>query len=450
MEINKVIFSNLIKEFKITITFGIPHMDLKSYFIRIKKRFLELWNDYKIFRYALILHLGYFIVSLVLILTIFREQNDFLIFYNAGGIFLKDVNDLYNQEHYIWDYRYLPLSAVIFIPFYIVGYDLGVILYQFLTLFLNILSSILIYKICIIVKGEGHEEGDKRVVLFSSLYLMGIPHCLNYILGQINVYITFYILLSLYIFLTKEGIIWEFIGSVFIGISIIIKPTALFLIPFILVIQIKPKEKKIDLDLFKSLVRVIGVLSPVMLNGILFFLYPKMFKGFIETNFTGSNPLTINFSFSLTKLILNFCYLCNIPFNQIYILLTMVIIVGGIGFLFFMVMENDKYKIIYGYTFGFIIMLLVYYDSWDHHLLNLTPLLIIIIFNLPRKSELINNYFKRPFFFFNFFDLAYMGLWFLTVPYFPFNFMATIFLILSFIGLCKYCLLQKSERRKIE
>jgi len=85
-----------------------------------------------------------------------------------------------------------------------------------------------------------------------------------------------------------------------------------------------------------------------------------------------------------------------------------------------------------------LIMLLGYFDSWDHHLLILIPLLIVIIFNLPRNSE-ITNKFKKSLIFFSFFDLAFMGIWFLTTPFwFPYNFASTIFLILVFYGIFKY------------
>ncbi|MFX1296429.1 MAG: hypothetical protein ACFFD2_16440, partial [Promethearchaeota archaeon] len=80
------------------------------------KRFKELWINFKFFRYAVIGHLGYFIVTLIIVLTILREQNDFIIYFNAGGIFYNDINGLYDQEHYLWDYRYLPLSAMFFVP----------------------------------------------------------------------------------------------------------------------------------------------------------------------------------------------------------------------------------------------------------------------------------------------------------------------------------------------
>ncbi|MBA7571069.1 hypothetical protein ES708_12825 [subsurface metagenome] len=185
-----------------------------------------------------------------------------------------------------------------------------------------------------------------------------------------------------------------------------------------------------------------------MSNFILFAAFPKLWEDFLETNFTGSNPIALNFSYSLTKLITNFCYLYNIPFNQLTILLLSVGIVGGIGFIIFVLIRREQNSILYGYTFGILIMLLTYFDSWDHHLLNLTPLLIIIIFNLPRKTELL-NYIKPSLFFFNFFDILFVGIWYLTYPLFPYNFVGTFFLILVLFGVIKYCLVKKSKNVEV-
>ncbi|MFX0105630.1 MAG: glycosyltransferase 87 family protein [Candidatus Hodarchaeota archaeon] len=414
-------------------------MSIKTQINRIKDRFLELWKTAKIFKYAIILHFSYFIISLILVFTIYREQNDFLIYWRAGGVFLENTPDLYNQEYYIWDFRYFPLSAVFFIPFYVLGFDIGFLSFQILNLILNILISIILYKIIMLLKREGDKKDDKRVILYICLYLMAAPQILNYILGQINLYITFFILLSFLIFLKKEGFIWELIGSIILGISIILKPTALFIIPFLLIIHFDLKEKKLKIDYSKSLVRLIGVLLPVASNFIPFFIYPQLLEGFIATNYTGSNPLTLNYSFSITKNIINFCYLFNIPYNQLYILIIVIGVVGILGLLIFIVGDFEGNALVFGFTFSLIIMLLGYFDSWNHHLLNLTPLLIIILFNMPSKlKETIGI--KRIFFFFNFFDIAFMGLWFLTYIYFPFNFASTIFLILTLYYIGRYSL----------
>ena len=410
-----------------------------SQFPRFIERVQELWSQ-AAFRGAVILHSSYFILGLILTPLFFREQNDFLVFMKAGEIFLNKPNELYNQDYYLWDFRYFPLVAILFIPFYLMGFGLGFFLFNFMSLVFNIITSVLVYKIILLVRNVDHEKDDKRVVLYSCFYMMGVPHVFNYILGQFNVPFILIILLSLYYILKNDNIQWQFIAGILIGISIILKPIALTLVPFLLIIHINIKERKIHINFSKSLVRLIGVIIPNSLNILLFILYPQMFDGFIATNFTGATPIRINFSFSLTKLIINLCYVSSIPFNQLFILLIVGFTVAGTAFWSYITSIGHKYKIIYGYTLGILIQLLVFYDSWDHHLLNLTPLLIIIIFSLPRHSKIAAPYFKKGFFFLNFFDLLFMSFWFLTAPYYPFNFYATIFLIIIFIGTCKCCL----------
>ena len=413
---------------------------------KIKIRLKYLWEQ-KIFRYAVILQIFYFILSIVLFFLLYREKNDFIIFYNVGDIFLNDIENLYNQSNYLWDFRYLPLSALFFLPFSILSFDLAFVVFTILNVFLNILISIILYKVIILTRNRDHETDDKRVILYVCIYLMGLPHVLNYIYGQINLYITLFLLLSLFIFLKYKELKWQFIGSIILGISIIIKPTAIFLIPFMVILNFDLEKRKLNFDFFKSGIRLVGVILPVLLNFILFSIYPSLWNGFLETNFTGSNPIALNFSFSITKLITNFCYFFNISFNQALIFIAVTLIVGSLGFISFIFGRFENNSIIYGYALGIIIMLLVYFDSWDHHLLNLTPILIIIIFNLSRHSE-ITPPIKLSLFFFSFVDLAFIGIWYLIYPLFPYNFEGTFFLILAFYAITKYSLMKKDNRDK--
>ncbi|MFX1278837.1 MAG: glycosyltransferase family 87 protein [Promethearchaeota archaeon] len=412
-------------------------------FLRIKNLIKRFW-EHKIFRFAILLQLFYFFLSIILFLLVYREKNDFVIFYNVGDIFLNDVENLYNQAYYLWDFRYFPLSALFFLPFSILPFELAFVCFNIFNFLLNILISVILYKIIKLVRFKNHEKDDKRVILYISIYLMGLPHILNYIYGQINLFITLFILISLYIFLEYESLKWQLIGSIILGISIIVKPTSFFLIPFLIILTIDWRNKKIKINFITSMVRLIGVIIPVSLNAIIFLIYPSLLKGFLDTNFTGTNPVAMNFSFSITKLITNFCYFNNFPFSQILVLISVICIVGGLGYIVFVFRRFKKNSIIYGYAFGIIIMLLTYYDSWDHHLLNLTPILIIIMFNLPRKST-VSNSIKTSLFFFSFFDLAFIGIWYLIYPLFPYNFEATFFLLLVFYAVSKYCLKNKKN-----
>lgn len=413
-------------------------MNLNTYFIKIKRRFRELW-EFKIFRYAVLIHGFYFILSMILTLIFFRDQNDFLVYYEVGEVFITDINNLYSTE-YLWPFRYFPISAAFFVPFYLLGFDLGFVLFNFINLILNILSCILLYKIIILIKGKDHEREDNRIILYISLFLMGLPNLFNYILGQINLYITFLILLSLYLFLKYETLKWDFISSLILGISVIIKPITIFMIPFLLVVNFKFEQRKFKFNIKRSFIRLIGVLIPLSMNIIFFLIYPALLRGFITTNFTGDEPIIVNHSFSISKLILNFCIFFNIPYNSLLIILLILLIIGGIGFLTYVFRRFNNNSIVLAYLFGILIMLLAYYDSWTHHLLALTPILIILIFIIPRNSDITKIYIKPSFFFLNFIDLGFMGIWFIIKNWFPFNFVSTIFLLLIFFGLIKYCL----------
>lgn len=416
-------------------------MKSQTFLSKLKERFRELWN-YKVFKFAVIIHGGYFIFSLILTLIFFRNQNDFRVYYDVGGVALKNINNLYTTP-YNWPFRYLPIASLFFVPFNLMGFDLGFIVFNFLNLILNILICVVLYKIIIFIRAEDHEKEEKRVVLYISIYLMSLPNFFNYILGQINLYVTLLILLSLYIYLKYNGMKWELIASILLGISIIIKPITIFMIPFILIIHYDLISRKLKFDFTRSFIRLIGIVLPLSLNLIMFLILPNLLDGFIEANFTSSEPSQINHSFSITKLIINFLYFIGFAEDQVLLLqmplfFFIAIIFIFIGFTSFIIRRTTKHSVLYGYCFGISIMFLCYFDSWDHHLLNLTPLLIIIIFNLPRQSNLTKNFIKPSLFFLSFFDLAFMGLFFITEGFFPFNFGSTIFLIFIFYVLVKY------------
>jgi len=421
-------------------------MNYKVIFNNTKNRIAELWK-LKFFRYTILLHFFYFFLSLILTLFVFRTQSDFYVYYSVGEIYVNDPNNLYNPAYYvdIWPFRYFPLSALLFVPYYLLGFNLGFIIFNLINFILNILISVILYKVIILVRGKDHEKEDKRIILYICLYLIGLPQVFNYILGQINLYVTLLILLSLFIFLKFKDIKYQLLASFILGISIIIKPTTIFMIPFIIVLNYSYEKKRISFDLKLSFLRLFGVLLPLSLNVIMFLIYPDLLRGFLVTNFTGSETVLLNHSFSITKIISNILLYIGVPSNELNVLpifISVLLILGCIGFILYIFRRVNKNNLIYGYTFGMLIMFLAYFDSWDHHFLNLTPLLIIMLFNLPRSSELTRKYIKPSFFFLNFIGLVFTGIFWLTQLYFPFNFTSTIFLILIFIGVSRYCILK--------
>jgi len=419
-------------------------MNFKSSIVQIKKRFLELLK-YQIFRYAIIIHLFYFIGSYILFFL--GLEGDFLVYYEAGDIFLNDINTLYTHM-YKFPFRYFPLSALFFSPFSLLSLELSFIIFNAVNLILNILICVILYKIIIFIRRDENEKDEKRIITYLSLYLIGFPQVSNYVLGQINLYLSLLILISLFIFLKYDGIKWQIIGSFILGISFVIKPISIFLIPFLLIINYDMNTRKIKFDFRKSAIRIITVLIPLALNVIIFFIYPNLLEDFIYTNFTSEYAATINPSFSITKLITNFCSLYNIPFNQLFIFIGVLCIIGGIGLFLFLYAKDEQHSIIYGYILGIIIMFLVYFDTWDHHILILTPILIIVIFDLPRKSDITKKFLKPGFYVLNFLNLVGFGIvGILTISFFPYNFVSTVFMLLILYGIGKYSLLKNSVNR---
>ena len=394
--------------------------------------FKSFWKE-KIFKISIFVQISYLLLAIILFLLFFTKKNDFIIFYQSAKIFLTDINNLYDQTKYLWDFRYFPLSTMFFLPFTFLDFNTAFICFSFLNFFINILIILIMDRILVVLNPNINK---KRMIKYFSFYLMGVPNVLNYIYGQINLIITFFMLLSLLILISREKYLFQFLGSIILGISIIIKPTSILLIPFLISVKIARTKPKFKFDLIKTVIRFIGVIFPFSLNIILFLIYPKLWEGFLTTNITGTNPVALNFSFSLTKIIINFLWVHDIPFNQLIVLVTITLIFIIIGFISYMIRRLNQNSLIYGFLLGMLIMLISYYDSWDHHLLNITPLLIIVILYLPEKEKL-KNLFQKGFYFFNFFDLAFVGFWYLTYPLFPYNFIPTIFLIITFYGTCK-------------
>ncbi|KKM61482.1 hypothetical protein LCGC14_1531230 [marine sediment metagenome] len=423
-------------------------MNLKEDYISLSTRFKDILKNKTLF-YAVFLNIFYFIFGLTLTLTLLKDNNDFVVYYRAGQLFLYDLNGLYDPINFtsigIWPFRYLPISAIYFMLFYLLGFNLGFILFSIINLILNILICVLLYKIIILIKGKDFESEKKRVLLYISIFLMSLPNLFNYILGQINLYVTFLILLSLFLFLKYESLKWDFISSFILGLSVIFKPITILMIPFLLVLKYNYKIRKFEFNLPKTLIRLVGALIPLFFNLLFFFLFPVLWKGFLESNFTGTEPIQSNHSFSISKLIINYYIFNNLPPSALLIIIILLLFFSCLGIIVYVFRRFEQNSIVIGYTFAILIMLLVYFDTWDHHLLMLTPLLIILVFLLPRNSEITKKFLKPSFIFLSFFDLIFMGIWFITQEFFPFNFMSTIFLSLTFFGIGKVCLEKHSN-----
>ncbi|MFX0179035.1 MAG: glycosyltransferase 87 family protein [Candidatus Hodarchaeota archaeon] len=419
---------------------------MKSYIAYFKKILKVFWG-YKSFKAAFYIQIGFIITSIILTLTFLRDTNDFLVFYRSAEVFLNNFQELYNPVEYgsAWEYRYFPLSPLVFIPFYILGFDVGFITFTIFNFIVNLLICIILFRIINMLKTNQTEKDKIDIIYYISVYLIGVPQLVNYFLGQINLYVTFLTLLALYIFLKYESIKWDFIGSIILGTSVILKPITVLLIPFLILISINLKKRKINFLIKRSVLRLFSAMIPIFFNVLVFIIYSNLWNGFMEVNFTGSNPTDVSFSFSLTKLIMNFFVFYNINFNQTLIFFIVLIIFGLLGFFIYVFRRNTKNSILIGFIFGILITYISYFEVWEHHLLTLIPFVIIFLSILPNNSNILKRFIIPSFYVYNFLHLAFLLIFVLTYNFFPYNFGVTIFLILNFYGIIKYCI---SKNRK--
>ncbi|MFW5895603.1 MAG: glycosyltransferase 87 family protein [archaeon] len=390
-------------------------------------------------------------------LTVLRHFNDFLVFYEVGKVFIQDIENLYNPSNYLWPFRYFPLGGLPFTPFSQLSFEAAFITFNIFSVFINFLICLLIYKISGLISQNKEKDVSENKIMYISLYLLALPHVYNYAMGQVNSLLTFLLLISLYIFLKYDKTVFNLIGGILIGISVNIKPITIFIVPFLITFSIYSKVHKFNKEeITESLIRVLGVLVPIFLNIIFFLLIPELLTGFLEINFIGTETLKINNSFSITKLIINAMTMLNVEMSllkqlQIILFLIILLIMGGTGFLIFLLRKREKNAILYGFILGIVITLLVYFDTWDLHLILLFPLMIISILNLEETANGIEEKFflqkvmKKSLYFFLFIDLPIFGIIYFVRDVFPYNFVPTIFLILLFVSVGRFLLKEGKE-----
>lgn len=385
------------------------------------------------------------------------NENDYLSFYYAGLNVLEDLPNLYNSSLSPFPFRYLPLSAYFFTPFSILGKELGYFVFQIFNFSLNILIIYLMYRIIQAYKNLSNDSNfyfklnnfkdtfnkteNESILHQYAIFLITLPQFMNYFLGQINLIVLFFILSSLLYFL-KGGIKNDLIGGFLIGLGLSIRPTLILIIPFLIVLNYNRETKKIIFSFKKTITRLLGPMILISISGIYFFIYPQMLTDFIAVNLTGEYTYTteagieINPSFSLTRIVLIFLELIKIDINGflIFIVITLIILIP-IYFLYILNL-NQSINLINGYLLGILVMLIVYFDSWPHHLVVLTPFLIFFL--LINKNF---NYFKLVkylHYLIAILMVIFWGIYYLTYQFFPFNAGGLILLMLLYYCLVVY------------
>lgn len=414
------------------------------------------------FFFAVILNAIYLVITFIFFFYLESPlmssiNSDYLTFYNAGLIVIDDLPNLYNSSLYLFPFRYLPISAYFFTPFSLLGLKLGFFVYQIFNFALNLVVIYLIYKIIKIYMksnkkmnityklnkfGEVFYEPDNESILhhFGILLIM-LPQFMNYFLGQINILVSFFILISLFYFL-KGSIKYDLLGGLFLGLGISFKPSLILLLPFIILLSYNKETKKFEMPFKRMVSRLIGSIILILFSGLFFLVLPEMLTGFIEVNLTGEytynvgGGLEINPSFSLTRIVLIFFEVLAIDINYFLVFIIIILLFWLPLFIIFIFSNTSEIKLINGYFTGITVMLLVYFDSWPHYIVVLAPFLIFFI--LLEKDFEMYKLFKYIYYLFAFLILTFWILFYLTYEIFPFNLGGLILLMLLYYSLIVY------------
>jgi len=376
------------------------------------------------------------------------NENDYLSFHYAGLNVLEDLPNLYSSSLPPFPFRYLPLSAYFFTPFSLLGLELGYFVFQIFNFFLNIINIYLIYKIVQLYKhlispstlsydlknfnDIFTKSKNKSILNQSVIFLVMAPQFMNYFLGQINVIVTLFILSSLYCFL-KNNSKYDLLGGFLIGFGILLKPTLILILPFLIYLNYSKETKKFTLKIKKTALRLAGSIILVVISGLYFLIFPQMLGDFIDVNLAGEytyaieGALEINPSFSLTRFVLILLNIINIDINGFLIFIIITIVILAPIYFYSVKNSNQPISLIDGYLAGILVMLIVYFDTWPHHLIVLAPFLIFFI--LIHGDFKYYTILKYCHYLLATLTVVFWGIFYLTYELFPFNIGGLIILI---------------------
>jgi len=386
-----------------------------------------------------------------------KNNNDYLTFHNAGLLAINDISNLYNSSLYLFPFRYFPLSAYFFTPFSLLGLDFGYFTFQIFNFFLNFINLYLMYRIIHLYKNLNNKANlEFNLVKFRDLYtdsknesllhqnaviLIMLPQFMNYFLGQINIIVLFFILLSL-LFLLKEGYKNDFLGGLFLGIGILIKPTLILVLPFIILLRYNKENKKFTLLFKKSIIRLSGSIILILISGLYFLFFPQMLEGFIDVNLGGKytynieGDLNINPSFSLTRIVLISFELIGLEISGFLTFIIIILLIFIPIYILYILNSAQTNNLFDGYLVGILVMFIVYFDTWPHHLVVLAPFLVFFI--TIHKDFIFYKMFKYLYYLMAIFVVIFWGIFYLTYEILPINIGGLILFLALYITLIMF------------
>ncbi len=352
--------------------------------------------------------------------------NDFQAYYHASQLIFKDITSLYYDPGFVMPYRYFPLSPLFHIIYGLFPYETSYII----GLFLIYLQSVIAYLLVLKITKEYFNHNDKEYVwLFYCIgFIILVPYnIILYLQIQTSITVMLTVLLGYFYFKKKEN---EFrnnlIGGIFIAIAIMLKPTVLIVLPFLIDVKINKSQIQIKTS---SFLRIIPSFVMLCLNIIFFVIYPSLLFGFIQNNFHHIYIFNV-LSDSLTTFLSR---IFNIPAAILFLIICGLLF--SILYYHFLTKRND---LIYYLALSILISLISYIDIWNHSILYLLPLILFIVMKTRSPEDKL----KLKLIYYLTFGISWLNVFnfYYSVTFFPWYYsLFTIYYPILFLYLYVNC-----------
>jgi hypothetical protein len=349
------------------------HMQLKQ----IRSTFSQFSKFLKGNKKYLYVHLAIFAfavvwVSLQFIFTIMKLQysNDFGEYYSTALVFFgKDPSLIYNYSYMFTNYQANPFRSLLAVLGYFYLYTKlpwlpSYIIYSIVALFINLSTLFITAKALALVEppaSEGSAPSMKYKKYLVAFFIL--PFFLEvYLQGQVAMYVAFFVISGLYCCLKGH----EFAGSVLLGLSIVFKPVAIFVVLF-LVLEVDPKK------IFR---RIIGIAITLVPDALIFLTHPSLLSSFISLNISGYRGLATFFpAISFSQFLIQFA---NVGPLQAQLVALAIALVIGLLLRYRLRNKDERVKLIFAFTYGILLYTFVESDVWASHLVFLYPMLVLL------------------------------------------------------------------------
>lgn len=296
-------------------------------------------------------------------------RNDYQTYYWAGKAFYQNPPLIYDTDYLMatygaYPYRYFPAFLLLMYPLLQLPEIYSFFVYSAFSIMLSIVNIFLVQQsIRLINHGKLNNTFEKLCKFY---FFMPFIYS-TIVIGQNANFVAFAMIFSLYNFLKKR----EYLGGVFLGLSMVFKPAAFFQIFFIVIILCRGKDFKLFLK------RIFFIVIPLIPDLLLFIFTRNLFSGFIAVDFgefsrTGGIP-----AFVLSVSLGNFLILLLNANSSTVMIVLMVVFLGG-GVFILAKLKDQQAKILFSFIYGVVIYFVIQSDVWETQYAYLYLFLIII------------------------------------------------------------------------